>query len=344
MKFNFKKTGIAQLAALAVCGGLVTSSHAAGGMSLRASFADAALSIDAWGSNSTSSGFLQTDIAAGSTVLAAYLYSADVWGGGVAGDVTLNGTFLSSASGTALSTSNPTLTNVYDVTSFMKGAIESSSGGLQSWSIAESGFTDGEVLVVAYTNASTVGGTAIILDGGLPTGGATTHLGFAAPYTSGDAIMSLASSYSYGDGQYTTVDITTSSTPSRHLTSAAGGNDDGGFENANGALITAGGVGDSLLNPGDPTLHGDSYDDELYNLALGNDASATPFLQTGDTFVDLTTNNPSNNDNVFGLFFTSSFAITDITPAVPEPETYAMFMAGLGLMGFMARRRKNGQA
>jgi hypothetical protein len=26
--------------------------------------------------------------------------------------------------------------------------------------------------------------------------------------------------------------------------------------------------------------------------------------------------------------------------AVPEPETYAMFMTGLGLMGFIARRRK----
>jgi hypothetical protein len=32
-----------------------------------------------------------------------------------------------------------------------------------------------------------------------------------------------------------------------------------------------------------------------------------------------------------------------ITSSVPEPETYAMFLAGLGLMGFMARRRKNGQ-
>ena len=32
-----------------------------------------------------------------------------------------------------------------------------------------------------------------------------------------------------------------------------------------------------------------------------------------------------------------------LTP-VPEPETYALFMAGLGLMGFIARRRKNDQA
>jgi len=34
----------------------------------------------------------------------------------------------------------------------------------------------------------------------------------------------------------------------------------------------------------------------------------------------------------------------ELITGVPEPETYAMFMAGLGLMGFIARRRKNGQA
>jgi hypothetical protein len=32
------------------------------------------------------------------------------------------------------------------------------------------------------------------------------------------------------------------------------------------------------------------------------------------------------------------------TSPIPEPETYAMLLAGLGLMGFVARRRKNGMA
>ena len=35
--------------------------------------------------------------------------------------------------------------------------------------------------------------------------------------------------------------------------------------------------------------------------------------------------------------------VIDTTP-VPEPETYAMMLAGFGLMGFMVRRRKNEQA
>jgi hypothetical protein len=39
----------------------------------------------------------------------------------------------------------------------------------------------------------------------------------------------------------------------------------------------------------------------------------------------------------------SQFSYSLQTPAVPEPETYAMMMAGLGLMGVVARRRKSKQ-
>lgn len=39
---------------------------------------------------------------------------------------------------------------------------------------------------------------------------------------------------------------------------------------------------------------------------------------------------------------TMTFTLTQV-PTIPEPETYAMLLAGLGLMGFMAKRRSNNQ-
>ncbi|SFN31814.1 PEP-CTERM protein-sorting domain-containing protein [Nitrosospira briensis] len=40
---------------------------------------------------------------------------------------------------------------------------------------------------------------------------------------------------------------------------------------------------------------------------------------------------------------TTTFTLTQV-PTIPEPETYAMLLAGLGLMGVIARRRNNKQS
>jgi len=64
------------------------------------------------------------------------------------------------------------------------------------------------------------------------------------------------------------------------------------------------------------------------------------FVATGaSTALSFLNGDPiSDNDN--GL---DNIVVTDLGPAVgaiPEPETYAMLLAGLGLLGFMRRRRK----
>lgn len=44
------------------------------------------------------------------------------------------------------------------------------------------------------------------------------------------------------------------------------------------------------------------------------------------------------------VFYVNAELTYEYTAAVPEPETYAMLLAGLGLLGFVARRRKQGAA
>jgi len=302
---------------------------ASAGFIVREVIPDAALSIDGFGST-TNIGLIQANIPTGSTIQRAYLYAASVWNNSIY-PVTFQGNILdvSSAITLAPQLDNKATTVLWDVT----GIIASSfTGGSQNFDIVENGDNDGAVLVVAYSNPSTQGFTSVILDGELSTGGDTVAFNFASPYTGGDFLVSLASSFSrQPSGQFTQIDVTTNSTNNRRLTTSAGGQDDG--EGADGGLITVGGIGDNPANVAPTAKPMDTnLDDEYYNLALGNSANPAPFILPGDTFLRLTTQNPTEDDNVFGMFITIS-----PTP-VPEPSmTLGIF--GIGAIGILLSRR-----
>lgn len=62
--------------------------------------------------------------------------------------------------------------------------------------------------------------------------------------------------------------------------------------------------------------------------SFSNVAAGTYALTASGTITDLTS-------KYSGTYIGASYSVT----AVPEPETYAMFLAGLGIMGAIARRR-----
>ena len=321
--------------ALTAAAASLASSAALGGLTASNYFANAALSIDGMGSLGNQ-GQIQANVPVGSQVLGAYLYSTSIWNIAPLYAVNFNGTNLSLNSGTLLGPSaNPAVTRRWDVTNIVRSVVNGGQGGLYNFNLTELGNNDGSVLVVAYSNASTQGRSALIYDVELATTGDVTRFNFANPYSGGNMLMSLASSFSMQPSdQVTQVDVRTSNNPNaRRLTSSAGGADDG--EQANGALITVGGIGDSAENP-DPfasPFGGPRVDDELYNLALGNSANATPFITLGDSWAELSTINPSNDDNVFGMFVSADFMIDN---PIPAPSTLAL----LGALGLAGRRRR----
>ncbi|MDP3818609.1 MAG: FxDxF family PEP-CTERM protein [Methylotenera sp.] len=91
----------------------------------------------------------------------------------------------------------------------------------------------------------------------------------------------------------------------------------------NGQNMVASFDGVTLASLASVAANGDQSVGSYWNFTAGN---------SGDYFNSVVLRSASN------AFETDNHAVL----AVPEPETYAMMLAGLGLMGFVARRRKNG--
>ena len=69
-------------------------------------------------------------------------------------------------------------------------------------------------------------------------------------------------------------------------------------------------------------------------------------LAAGQTYTVIVTGDSLANGSKFQINATQGFISNTVGPVtpVPEPESYAMFLAGLGLMGAIAKRRKSKQA
>lgn len=85
------------------------------------------------------------------------------------------------------------------------------------------------------------------------------------------------------------------------------------------------------------------------DIYLSYTVDLTQILGTTNAFVGFTSGTGAayGNHDVLAWQFNSTYnPITEVgqLPPVPEPETYGMMMAGLGLIGFMARRRKQSAA
>lgn len=263
------------------------------------------LSIDALGTLS-STGTIDVQKPAGATVRAAYLAAASMGVSGrvlVNGDVKINGNdviwSLSTAATPPLAASN----HFANVTSIVKPIVDAAPAGIVSLTITEvdSINIDGEVLAVIFDDPNQLTSNSIILLFGAqnPTGD-TFNITTSPLDPTKEIDMSLGISFSAQPaGQSSIVNVN-----GQRLTSSAGGQDDG--ELANGALMTAGGIGDSIANPANPFADdsgGTRTDDELYDLR--------PFVTANATNITVFTQNPSNDDNIFfaAFFFAGATAV-----------------------------------
>lgn len=316
------------LAALAVA---VLPAHADASLTTFQSYTGTVgYSTDGFGSLSNT-GTISASVPAGSTVLAAYLYTATFSNPTHAGiGSTLNGNPVAYGPAVPNATACCGLASARaDVTALVSSVINGGPGGIYNFSITEASATqDGEALVVVYSNPALPIATVGILDGFSSVGGDNTAINFLNPLDPTApgffAEMIIGDSFSCC-GQQSTISVNGTT-----ITNTAGNNDDGA-EVANGSLITVGGFND----PFSPMLPSYENDHERYNLV--------PFIMLGSTSINVFTQNPSTDDNIFlAAFYVSGIAGINEPPPTGVPDqgdTLLLMGLGLAVLGVASFRR-----
>jgi hypothetical protein len=291
-------------------------------------------SSDGWG-GLNQNGVISVSAPVGATVLGAYLYTATFSNPTHAGvGATLNGTAVAFGAPVVNADACCGIASARaDVTSIVAGVVNGGPGGVYNFALHEnSSNQDGEALVVIYSKPGLALASFGLLDGFARTLGDTTSVNFAEALHPGNpgfsAEMVLGIGFSCCSSQFSTVKVNGTT-----ITERAGNKDDGVDGNSNGNLITVGGFDDpysTLL----PTYENDH---ERYNLLAQ--------IADGDTSIKIDTFNTSHDDNIFmaGFYVTgiAGFNEPPPVPGIPEPGTYALMFAGLGVLGFVARRRRS---
>lgn len=270
------------------------------------------ISVDAAGSTANPMTIAVNKPGASATVSQAWLMTASTPFSEQAdvddGAITLDGQPISWDDGFNIGVPFGTFRNrIADVTDVVKTKLDLSAPGLVTFDITEASneaitaapdtdTVDGEVLVVVFEDPeASEETTLILLFGGQKVNRDRFSIQTDTPFdpTRDEAVATMGIAIGFGDQgieQATLIDVN-----GRRLTSAAGGQDDG--ENANGSLITVGGIGDDTANPVDPNQspNGPRSDDELYDLL--------DFVVAGENTIIVDTVNPTFDDNLFFAYF-----------------------------------------